>query len=183
MPGVSQNLEIAVFGGGCFWCTEAVFKQVRGVVAVMPGYAGGKVEQPTYEQVCNGNTGHAEVIKVEFYPAEVSYHDLLGVFFGTHNPTTMNRQGGDVGEQYRSVIFTASPEQARAAREFIAELNKSGDFDAPIVTKVEPLSKFYEAEEYHRNYYANNPEAGYCQAIINPKVAKFRAKYAHLLRS
>ena len=174
--------EIGVFGGGCFWCTEAVFTQVKGVLSVMPGYAGGKVEKPTYEQVSSGNTGHAEGIKVEFDPAQVSYRDLLGIFFGTHNPTTMNRQGGDVGEQYRSIVLTTSDQQASAANEFIAELNTAGDFGAPIVTKVEPLKEFYEAEEYHRNYYANNPEAGYCQAIINPKLAKFRAKYAHLLR-
>lgn len=177
-----SNSQLAVFGGGCFWCTEAVFTQVKGVLSVMPGYAGGTKEQPTYEQVCNGNTGHAEVIQVEYDPAQVAYRDLLGVFFGTHNPTTMNRQGGDAGEQYRSVVFTTSDEQTKEANAFMAELNKAGDFGAPIVTKVEPLTKFYEAEEYHRNYYANNPEAGYCQAIINPKVAKFRAKYSHLLK-
>lgn len=177
-----EQSALAVFGGGCFWCTEAVFTQVKGVLSVMPGYAGGTKERPTYEEVCGGQTGHAEVIRVEFDPAQVSYHDLLGIFFSTHNPTTMNRQGGDVGEQYRSVIFTTSDEQARLADDFITELNRSGEFDVPIVTKVEPLKAFYEAEEYHRNYYARNPEAGYCQAVISPKLAKFRAKYAHLLK-
>lgn len=148
----------------------------------MPGYTGGTTKHPTYEQVCGGSTGHAEVIRVEFDPAEVSYRDLLGVFFGTHNPTTVNRQGPDVGEEYRSVIFTASQNQASEAAEFINALNKSGEFDAPIVTKVEPLKNFFEAEAYHRNYYAQNQEAGYCQAVISPKLAKFRAKYAHLLK-
>lgn len=181
MPGTTS--EIAVFGGGCFWCTEAVFTQVKGVLSVTPGYAGGTVAKPTYEQVCNGTTGHAEVTKVEFNPTQVSYRDLLGVFFGTHNPTTMNRQGADVGDQYRSVILTTSEEQASTANAFITELNGTGDFDAPIVTKVEPLTTFYEAEQYHRSYYAQNPEAGYCQAVISPKLAKFRAKYAHLLKT
>ncbi len=180
---MSKTYEVAVFGGGCFWCTEAVFNQVKGVTSVMPGYAGGTKERPTYEQVCNGTTGHAEVIKVEFDPTQVSYRDLLGVFFGTHNPTTVDRQGADVGEQYRSVILTMSEEQARIAREFIDELNTSGDFGVPIVTKVEPLKNFYEAEEYHRNYYARNSDAGYCQAVISPKLAKFRATYAHLLKA
>lgn len=178
----SQSNEIAVFGGGCFWCTEAVFKALKGVVSVTPGYAGGTVDKPTYSQVCSGRTGHAEVIKVEFDPAIVSYADLLKVFFGTHDPTTMNKQGNDVGTQYRSVIFTSSDEQAKEAQKVIAELNDLGNFDGPIVTKIEPLTNFYEAEDYHRNYYENNPAAGYCQMIISPKMAKFRASYSNLLK-
>ena len=179
---IEQLHEIAVFGSGCFWCTEAVFAALRGVISVMPGYVGGTVEKPNYEQVCSGQTGHAEVIRVEYNPAVISYPDLLGVFFATHDPTTVNRQGGDVGTQYRSVIFTTSEAQATEARKVIAELKALGDFDGPIVTRVEPLKDFYEAEEYHRNYYQNNPTAGYCQAIISSKLAKFRVSYAHLLK-
>ncbi|MDP3986353.1 MAG: peptide-methionine (S)-S-oxide reductase MsrA [Candidatus Veblenbacteria bacterium] len=177
-----RKVAAAVFGGGCFWCTEAVFTALKGVVSVISGYAGGSVEKPTYKQVCSGQTGHAEVVMVEYDPAVISYHDLLGVFFATHDPTTLNKQGNDVGTQYRSVIFTTSAEQAAEAEKFIAELNALGNFDAPIITKVEPLKDFYEAEEYHRDYYKNNPAAGYCQAIISPKLAKFRANYAHLLK-
>ena len=177
-----DKIETAVFGGGCFWCTEAVFLNVKGVVAVMSGYAGGSVEKPTYEQVCSGTTGHAEAVRVEYDPTVVSYSDLLQAFFATHDPTTVNRQGGDVGTQYRSVIFTTSEAQATEARKVIAELKALGDFDGPIVTRVEPLKDFYEAEEYHRNYYQNNPTAGYCQAIISSKLAKFRVSYAHLLK-
>ena len=177
-----DKIETAVFGGGCFWCTEAVFLNVKGVVAVMSGYAGGSVEKPTYEQVCSGTTGHAEAVRVEYDLTVVSYSDLLQAFFATHDPTTVNRQGGDVGTQYRSVIFTTSEAQATEARKVIAELKALGDFDGPIVTRVEPLKDFYEAEEYHRNYYQNNPTAGYCQAIISSKLAKFRVSYAHLLK-
>ncbi|KKS93664.1 MAG: Peptide methionine sulfoxide reductase MsrA [Parcubacteria group bacterium GW2011_GWE2_43_12] len=174
--------EIAVFGGGCFWCTEAVFKGLRGVIAVMPGYAGGTIDNPTNEQVCSGKTGHAEVIRIEFDPSVISYPDLLNVFFATHDPTTMNKQGNDVGTQYRSVIFANSDEQAREAKKVIDELNNSGNFDSPIVTQVEPLTNFYEAEEYHKDYYAKNPAAGYCQMVISPKLAKFRASYKDLLK-
>jgi peptide-methionine (S)-S-oxide reductase len=182
MLSSNLNTDVAVFGGGCFWCTEAVFNQVRGVISVIPGYAGGNKERPTYEEVCNGTTGHAEVIKVEFDSSQVSYRDLLGIFFGTHNPTTLNRQGADFGEQYRSVILTTSTEQTQVARKFIDELSSAGDFGAQIVTVVAPLTQFYEAEGYHRRYYEQNPDAGYCQAVISPKLAKFRAKYAHLLK-
>jgi len=174
--------EIAVFGGGCFWCTEAIFKALQGVILVMPGYAGGTVEKPTYEQVCSGKTGHAEVIRIEFDPSVISYPDLLNVFFATHDPTTMNKQGNDMGTQYRSVVFASSDEQAREAKKVIDELNNSGNFDGPIVTKVEPLTNFYEAEEYHKDYYAKNPAAGYCQMVISPKLAKFRASYKDLLK-
>jgi|SRR3989338_8716887 len=174
-----DKIETAVFGGGCFWCTEAVFLNVKGVVAVMSGYAGGSVEKPTYEQVCSGTTGHAEAVRVEYDPTVVSYSDLLQAFFATHDPTTVNRQGGDVGTQYRSVIFTTSQEQSAEAQKVIAELNASGDFAAPIVTEIKPLENFYEAEESHRNYYQNNPTAGYCQAVISPKLAKLHSNYAH----
>jgi len=177
----SKN-ETVVFGGGCFWCTEAVFKALKGVISVTPGYAGGDVENPTYEQVCSGKTGHAEVIRIEFDPAIISYVDLLKVFFGTHDPTTMNKQGHDVGTEYRSVIFRSSHIQANTAQQVIEELNNSGTFDNPIVTKVEPLNNFYEAEDYHKDYYDKNPAAGYCQMIISPKMAKFRTSFKDLLR-
>lgn len=173
--------ETAVFGGGCFWCTEAVFKMLRGVSSVEPGYAGGRGENPTYEEVCAGNTGHVECVQVEFDPALVSYETLLTVFFGSHDPTTPNRQGNDVGEQYRSVIFYTSPQQREAAERFIAEINESSRVGEPIVTTVEPLEKFYVAEDYHRDYYARNSSAGYCQLVINPKLEKVKEKFAELL--
>lgn len=179
---IKPKNELAVFGGGCFWCTEAVFKALKGVISVTPGYAGGTVEKPTYEQVCSGKTGHAEVIKVEYDPNVISYTDLLNVFFATHDPTTINKQGNDVGTQYRSVIFTNSDEQTARAKEKIETLGRSGTFDTAIVTKVEPLTNFYEAEDYHKDYYAKNPAAGYCQMVISPKLAKFRASYKHLLK-
>lgn len=175
--------EIAVFGGGCFWCTEAVFQELKGVMAVTSGYAGGASHSPTYEQVASGKTGHAEVVKVEFDPSIITYTDLLGVFFGTHNPTTKDRQGADVGTEYRSLILTTTPEQAAQAKQMIGELNASGELGAPIITEVKPLDAFYEAEEHHKDYYKNNPQAAYCQVVIDPKIAKFRAKYAHLLRT
>lgn len=180
---ISSKNEVAVFGGGCFWCTEAVFSDLRGVVSVMPGYAGGTVPNPTYEQVCSGRTGHAEVIRVEFDPSQISYKDLLNVFFATHNPTTLNRQGPDVGTEYRSVIFYTTEEQAALARQYIEELGKAGTFDAPLVTEVQSLNNFFEAESYHRDFYNKNAGQAYCQVVISPKVAKFRAQYAHLLRS
>ncbi len=175
--------EIAVFGGGCFWCTEAVFQQLKGIVSVMPGYAGGTMQNPTYEQVSGGATGHAEVIKIEFDPSQISYKDLLTVFFGTHDPTMLNRQGNDVGTQYRSAIFYTSEEQQRNAKDFIAALNTSAEGGRPIVTAIEPFTRFYEAEEYHKNYYRNNPEQSYCQLIINPKLEKVQKQFAQLLRT
>lgn len=175
-------MATAVFGGGCFWCTEAVFEQLRGVKSVMPGYAGGQVPDPTYEQVCGGQTGHAEVIKVEFDPNQITYRDLLTVFFASHDPTTVNRQGQDVGTQYRSLILYATPEQKQAAEKFIAELNDPPG-EAPIVTDVAPLETFYPAEEHHRQFYRNNPTQAYCQLVINPKLAKLREHYATLLKS
>ena len=173
--------QIAVFGGGCFWCTEAVFKMLKGVSVVKPGYAGGTMENPTYEQVCSGTTGHAEVIYLEFDPDMVKYRDLLTVFFGSHDPTTLNRQGNDVGTQYRSVIFYTTPEQKTEAEAFIHEINDSNAAGSPIVTEVVPLEKFYEAEDYHKDYFARNPGNPYCQVIINPKLEKVQHQFADLL--
>lgn len=175
-------MQTAVFGGGCFWCTEAVFKMMKGVSNVVPGYAGGTVANPTYEQVCSGNTGHVEVVRVEYDPAQVKYEDLLTVFFGSHDPTTPNQQGADIGTQYRSVVFYTTPEQKEAAEKFIAEANASNEHGAPIVTTVESLTTFYEAENYHHDYYSNHQNAGYCIAVINPKLQKVQQKYADLLQ-
>jgi peptide-methionine (S)-S-oxide reductase len=172
--------EIAVFGGGCFWCTEAVFQMLKGVNSVMPGYAGGEVKNPTYEQVCGGETGHAEVIKIEFDPSLVSYEDLLTVFFATHDPTTLNRQGADRGTQYRSIILYSTPEQKEKAEKFIAQLNES---DPKAVTEVVPLTDFYEAEEYHRNYYRDNSSKPYCEVVISPKLEKLKERFSELLGS
>jgi methionine-S-sulfoxide reductase len=171
--------EYAVFGGGCFWCTEAVFQRLKGVQAVMPGYAGGTTAYPSYEQVCTGRTGHAEVIRIEFDPAEISYADLLEVFFATHDPTTKDRQGNDRGTQYRSVIFFASEEQKKAAEEAIQKFTP--EFPAPIVTEIKPLGEFYPAEDYHQNYYNENGAQPYCSFVISPKLAKFRKKFAERL--
>ncbi|WP_459616950.1 peptide-methionine (S)-S-oxide reductase MsrA [Bordetella sp. 2513F-2] len=169
--------EVAILGGGCFWCTEAVFKDLRGVVEVMPGYCGGHVEHPTYEQVCGKQTGHIEVARVVFDPKVLSYADLLRVFFATHDPTTPGRQGNDVGPQYESAIFWQTPAQRQAAEEVIAELSSQGVFDAPIVTKLLEPATFWPAEDYHRDYFALHPEQGYCQFVIAPKVAKFRKQF------
>lgn len=174
--------ETAIFGGGCFWCTEAVFSMLRGVISVVPGYAGGHAENPTYRQVCSGETGHAEVIKVEFDPARISYEDLLTVFFATHDPTTLNRQGADVGTQYRSIILTTNEAQAAAAKKKIAEIDASSDAGDPVVTEVAPLRDFYEAEQEHKDYYARNKTAGYCQVVINPKLAKVQKEFTRLLK-
>ena len=178
-----RKLEVATLGGGCFWCTEAVFEQLRGVEAVESGYAGGTIPNPTYEQVCSGTTGHAEVVRVSFDPAVVTYRDILRIFFATHDPTTRDRQGADVGTQYRSAIFPHSEEQRATAEEVIAELDREGIWDAPIVTRIEPEAHFFPAESYHREYYRTNPRQGYCQAVIAPKVAKFRKQFADRLRA
>lgn len=175
--------EVAIFGGGCFWCTEAVFKMLNGVISVEPGYAGGTVINPTYQQVCTGSTGHAEVIRIEFDPEQVKYRDLLTVFFGSHDATQLNRQGNDVGTQYRSSIFPTTEEQQTEAVAFIAELNASATDGDPIVTTVEPNAKFYPAEDYHKDYYANNKNQGYCQVIIAPKLQKVQEKYSELLKN
>lgn len=180
---MSQKTEAAVFGGGCFWCTEAVFDELRGVVSVMPGYAGGSVKNPTYEQVCGGRTGHAEVIRIEFDPGLIAYKDLLTVFFATHDPTTLNRQGNDAGTQYRSIILHASEEQKRETEQFIKELSGSLPHGKPVVTEVKRLDEFYEAEEYHRKYYENNSYQPYCQFIISPKLQKLHKQFLELLKS
>lgn len=174
-------MEVAIFGGGCFWCTEAVFKMLKGVSAVAPGYTGGEKPNPTYQEVCTGTTGHAEVIRVEFDPSQVSYRQLMTVFFGSHDATQLNRQGNDVGTQYRSSIFPTTPEQATEARTFIEELQQSAEGGDPIVTTVEENAPFYPAEDYHKDYYAQNKNQGYCQVIIAPKLQKVQKEFADLL--
>lgn len=173
--------EVAIFGGGCFWCTEAVFKILRGVSSVLPGYSGGKIENPTYEQVSGGKTGHAEVIKIEFDPTQIRYRDLLTVFFGSHDPTTRNQQGNDVGTQYRSVIFYTTEEQKNVARDFIADINTSNEKGAPVVTELVPFVKFYDAENYHYDYFATHPGNPYCEVVINPKLKKVQKEFARFL--
>jgi peptide-methionine (S)-S-oxide reductase len=180
---MNQGIETAVFGGGCFWCTEAVFGQLKGVVSVMPGYAGGTLANPTYEQVCTGNTGHAEVTRVEYNPAEISFNDLLTVFFATHDPTSLNRQGADVGTEYRSVIFYTTDDQKRDAEALIEQLNSSDPAGKRIVTEVVPLKAFYPAEKYHQEYYRNNSLAPYCQIVIDPKLRKLHRQFTALLKS
>lgn len=175
----SVKLETAVFGGGCFWCTEAIFQQLTGVESVVSGYAGGGSEKPTYAQVSTGDTGHAEVIRIEFDPVQISYDTLLTVFFGTHDPTTPDRQGNDVGTQYRSIILVSNDEQRDIATRYIKDLNK--ELGGAVVTAVEPLTHFYAAEGYHQDYYLNNSDDPYCKAIIDPKLIKLRKRFAHIL--
>lgn len=174
--------ETATLGGGCFWCLEAVYDDLEGVKSVESGYAGGSVPNPSYKAVCTGNTGHAEVVQVTFDPTVISYRDLLRVFFTIHDPTTLNRQGADMGTQYRSVIFTHSAEQDRVAREVMAEVTAADVWPNPIVTQVAPLDHFYMAEAYHQEYVAHNPSQGYCQVVIAPKVAKFRKQWGERLK-
>ncbi len=178
----NQNEETATLAGGCFWCLEAVFADLRGVARVVSGYSGGHVENPTYRAVCDGTTGHAEVVQITFDPQVISYRELLEIFFTIHDPTTLNRQGGDVGTQYRSAIFYHTPEQRETAAAVIAELGAAGVWDAPIVTEVAPLSVFYAAEDYHQEYYRNNASQPYCRAVVAPKVAKVRQKYMEKLK-
>jgi peptide-methionine (S)-S-oxide reductase len=178
-----QQTELATLGGGCFWCLEAVFRELKGVHRIVSGYAGGHVPNPAYEAVCSGQTGHAEVVQVSFDPGVVSYRDLLDVFFSIHDPTTLDRQGADVGSQYRSVVFFHGPEQERIARACIAEIERQGVWDAPLVTEVVPFTTFYPAEAYHQEYFARNPGQGYCRVVIAPKVAKFRQQHLARLRS
>ena len=178
-----NNLETATLGGGCFWCTEAVFDNVEGVKDVVSGYAGGHTENPTYREVCSETTGHAEVVRIKFDPAEISYKEILQIFFGTHDPTTLNRQGNDVGSSYRSAVFYHSPEQKATAEEVVKELTDEDVFGKPIVTEITEFINFYPAEDYHQNYFANNPNQPYCAAVVAPKVGKFRQKFAHRLRS
>ena len=178
-----MTTEVATLAGGCFWCLEAVYDLLKGVKSVESGYMGGKVANPSYQQVCTGTTGHAEVVQVTFDPAQVGFKDILDVFFTVHDPTTLNCQGNDVGTQYRSAIFYHSPEQKAAAEQKIAELNGSHLWSDPIVTSVTPAETFYVAEDYHQEYFANNPNQGYCQFIVAPKVAKFRKHYLEKLKA
>jgi peptide-methionine (S)-S-oxide reductase len=178
----SHSTEQATFAGGCFWCLEAVFERLRGVERVVSGYTGGSVPEPSYELVCSGTTGHAEAIQITYDPAVISYRELLDLFFAFHDPTTLNRQGGDIGTQYRSAIFTHSRDQAAAAREAIAELERENVWGARVVTEVTPLREFYPAEDYHQQYFQRNPQRMYCQAVVAPKVSKLRKEYAGRLK-
>ncbi|HKX16883.1 MAG TPA: peptide-methionine (S)-S-oxide reductase MsrA [bacterium] len=181
-PQGAPREEVATLAGGCFWCLEAVYDDLDGVLRVESGYAGGTVPNPSYQQVCTGSTGHAEVVQITFDPRVLSYQDLLEVFFTIHDPTTLNRQGNDIGTQYRSAIFYQSPEQKVAAEQAIRELTEARRFAHPIVTEVKPLTAFYKAEDYHQEYFANNPHQPYCQAVVGPKVAKFRKAYRERLK-
>lgn len=174
---MNDQLAVATFGNGCFWCTEAIFQQLKGVETVLPGYTGGNVKNPAYKEVCNGTTGHAEAIQITYDPSVISYRELLDVFFYTHDPTTLNRQGGDVGTQYRSAIFYHNKEQQSDAEKIIEQLTAENVYPDPIVTEITSFDIFYEAEEYHKNYYNNNKNQGYCRAVINPKLDKFMKKY------
>jgi peptide-methionine (S)-S-oxide reductase len=176
-------LETITLGGGCFWCVEAVFREAEGVSSVLSGYMGGKTPNPTYEDVCGGNTGHVEVAQITFDPEQIGLRDILGIFFATHDPTTLNRQGNDVGTQYRSVVFYNSPEQKAIADEVIRELTAEQVFTDPIVTAVEPASTFYPAEDYHQKYFENHPFQPYCAFVVAPKVQKFRKKFASKVKA
>ncbi|MCI0597485.1 peptide-methionine (S)-S-oxide reductase MsrA [Candidatus Parcubacteria bacterium] len=178
---MDTKTEIAIFGGGCFWCTEAVFKMLKGISKVEPGYMGGKNAHPTYSEVSAGDTGHVEVTRVEYDPSEIAFRDLLTVFFGSHDATQLNRQGNDIGTQYRSVVFYSTDTQKKETETFIEELQQSAKEGEPIVTTVEPASEFYPAEDYHKNYYEAHKDQGYCQVIIAPKLAKVQKEFAHLL--
>ena len=183
IKSTSMNTEKITFGNGCFWCTEAIFQQVKGVVKSTSGYSGGHVENPTYEQVCDKNTGHVELAKVVFDPAIVSIDEILEIFWKTHDPTTLDQQGNDVGPQYKSVIYYVTETQKQVAQKYKEELDKSGAFSAPIVTTIEPFKNYYPAENYHQNYYNLNKETnGYCNAVIGPKVVKFQLKYKDLIK-
>ena len=177
-----NSTDTATFGTGCFWCTEAIFQQLEGVINVTSGYSGGKVPNPTYEQVCSKTTGHAECLNIVYDPAKISFDELLEVFWKTHDPTTLNRQGADVGTQYRSVVFYHNAEQKAMTEKYKTELDKSGAFDNPIVTTLEPFTIFYPAENYHQNYYNNNGDEGYCQFVIRPKVEKFEKVFKSKLK-
>ncbi len=179
-----RTTEVATLGGGCFWCTEAVFLDVEGVTRVESGYAGGALKNPSYERICDGDTGHAEVVKLEFDPAKISFRDILNIFFAIHDPTQLNRQGNDVGTQYRSVVFTHDDTQRATALAVIDEISKAGIYDDKIVTEVSPLNgNYWPAEKYHQNYFEQHPNQGYCSFVVAPKVAKFRLKFASRLKS
>ena len=180
---MERKTETAIFGGGCFWCTETMFSRLKGVIQVTSGYAGGVRANPSYLQVCSGTTGHAEVIRVDYDPTIIAYEDLLDVFFHVHDPTTLNRQGADAGEQYRSIIVYTSQEQKKLAEQFIERLNRSGEFGSPIVTQVKPLTEFYPAEDYHQKYFEANAGQPYCQMVIAPKLSKFKDKFKPLLKT
>ena len=178
-----RNHAVATLGGGCFWCLEAVFEKVAGVASVEPGYSGGFTSNPTYREVCEGDSGHAEVVRVSFDPAQISFETLLEIFFTIHDPTTLNRQGHDVGTQYRSVIFYHSPEQKNVAQKVVARINAENWWGTPVVTQVMPVPAFYPAEEYHQRYFQRNPDQGYCQVVIAPKLAKLRQHFSNLTRT
>ena len=182
MPISNEELQLATFGSGCFWCTEAFFLKVNGVESVASGYSGGKVKNPTYRDVCTGSTGHAEVIQLTYDPKKVSFEELLEVFWNTHDPTTLNRQGADEGTQYRSVVFYHSEEQKRLAEQYKKQLETSHVYKSPIVTEISPYTVFYKAEDYHQDYYALNPNQGYCQYVIRPKIEKFKKQFAAKLK-
>ncbi len=177
-----KDLEIATLGSGCFWCTEAFFLRLKGVESVVSGYSGGKIKNPTYREVCSGLTGHAEVIQVKFDPSMISYEEVLEVFWNTHDPTTLNKQGADEGTQYRSIVFYHNDSQKKIAEEYKAQLNQSKVYNNPVVTEISPFKEFYLAEDYHQNYYSLNPNQGYCQYVIRPKVEKFDKEYASKLK-
>jgi len=177
-----RPLEIATVAGGCFWCIEAVLGRVEGVESARPGYTGGATADPTYEEVCTGRTGHAEAVQIEFDPARISYREILEIFFSIHDPTTLNRQGADIGTQYRSAIFYHDEEQKAVAEALVGELDESRVWPGPIVTQVVPLDRFYPAEDYHHDYFSRNPNQGYCRAVISPKVAEFRRRWAGRLK-
>lgn len=179
---MENNLETATLGAGCFWCVEAVFDDLKGVADVVSGYSGGTAQNPTYHQVCTGATGHAEVVQIKFNPAEIDFRDILRIFFTVHDPTTLNRQGGDIGTQYRSAIFYHTPEQKQIAHEVIEEITAERLYENPIVTEVTEFTNFFPAEDYHQEYFANNPNQPYCAAVVAPKVRKFRSKFAERLK-
>ena len=182
IPPSASSLETATFGGGCFWCVEAVFQRLEGVKSVVSGYSGGKAENPTYNQVCSGRTGHAEVIQIEFEPSKIAFADLLQVFWQAHDPTQLNRQGFDTGNQYRSVVYYHSPEQKETTELYIRQLDAAGTFASPIVTEVSPFDRFYPAEAYHQDYYNSNRGDGYCSSVIGPKVKKFEKAFADRMK-
>ncbi len=182
IKNMNEKLELATFGSGCFWCTEAFFLKVNGVESVASGYSGGKVKSPSYREVCTGQTGHAEVIQLTYNPKKVSYEELLEIFWNTHDPTTLNKQGADEGTQYRSVVFYHNEEQKRLAEQYKKQLDASHVYKNPIVTEITPFTVFYKAEDYHQDYYALNPNQGYCQYVIRPKVEKFKKQFESKLK-
>jgi len=182
-PEKNKKYEQATFGAGCFWCTEAIYERVKGIISSEAGFSGGHVENPSYQQVITGRTGHAEVARITYDPEIISYEELLEVFWHTHNPTTLNRQGADIGTQYRSAIFYHNEEQKKIAEASMKKTEESGLWEDPIVTEISPLKNYYKAENYHQNYYENNPNAGYCQVVIAPKIKKFKKDFQHLLKS